>query len=167
MTRVPGDGMAAALDAQHGPRILSMRAAGRSNREIADELGISRSVVSWLYWRQLGQLRQDHAPQRDDQIRAQLGVLSDLLETASGLCGDDVTPETRLAAIGKALACSERISKLLGLDAPSEHKITAEVGRLSDDQVMAELHAAGYRQLSADEITQLEAYRASKAQALP
>ena len=109
--------------AERRTRALELRKAGKTFRQIGQEMGISEQRAHRIVTQELQRLNAKRAEQAAEVIRLEMERLDTLLA--------GVWPEAKSGegpAVDRALAIMNRRSRLVGLDAPERRELTGGRG---------------------------------------
>lgn len=110
-------------------RATELRIAGLTYQEIGDEIGVSRTRAHKLVSRELDRRWQLSCMTADRARAFELERLDAVLRIAIDIARDTTArQDTRIKAIGQAVAISARRARLLGLDAPAKIAATDPTG---------------------------------------
>ncbi len=120
-----------------GEQALLMHAQGKTYREIAQALGVSRPTVKSLIDRALGAAREERSKAKARQLAAYRALLGEawtrLLGFPSNSSSQNVT-----GLVNAARSILERIDKLTGVEAPTktQHEVRhMDFSKLSDEDL--------------------------------
>jgi transposase len=121
--------------------VLKLRKQGKTYQEIANEVGISKTMAYKIVFKYLERLQREGVMEVD-ALRAQsANRLHSLLEAVweRALSGD-------LAAVEQAAKLQDRLDKLYGVHAPVKSEVVSRVENLSPDELKAEAAKLGIYQ---------------------
>lgn len=120
--------------AERRARVIQLRRHRATFEDIGKVLGISRQRAHKIY---SDALREIPAPHLDEHRAEELVLIDDALRSLMIIAADaSVTARTRVEAWNAARGWAERKARLLGLDAPTQHRVDVIDDRVIDAELL-------------------------------